>query len=306
MMTITVLGIFAGDATFRAARLPQMGETLLGRGFALGPGGKGSNQSVAAARAGGDVRLITRLGEDAFAQIARDVWRDAGVTPDVTVDPGSHTGAAFIFVDAATGQNAIIVAPGAAGRIDLADIEMRAAQIAASRVFLTQLEQPLPPALRALQIARGGGAMTVLNPAPATALPPDMLPLCDLVTPNESEAEGLTGIAVTDLASAEAAARALQGLGARAVVVTLGAAGALYLGAGAAAHVPPMRLGAVVDTTGAGDAFNGGLVAALAEGQPMDSALRFATATAALSVTRAGAAASMPGRVDIDAALKGA
>jgi len=304
-MSITILGIFAGDTVYRADRLPHMGETLLGRGFQLGPGGKGSNQAVAAARAGGDVRFITRLGDDAFAAIARKVWADAGVTPDVTIDQGSHTGAAMIFVDAATGQNAIIVAPGAAGRISLDDVEGRATAIAASRVFLTQLEQPLPPALRALEIARSGGAMTVLNPAPATDLPPQMLALCDLVTPNESEAEGLTGIRVTDPASAEAAARALRAQGAGAVIVTLGAQGALYHGAGQTLHVPPMSLGPVVDTTGAGDAFNGGLVAALSEGQPMAQALRFATATAALSVTRAGAAASMPQRYEIDAAVKG-
>lgn len=147
--------------------------------------------------------------------------------------------------------------------------------------------------------------MTVLNPAPAAALPEGMLALCDLVTPNESEAEGLSGIPVTDFASAEAAALALCKAGAGAVIVTLGAQGALFHDGTQPVHVPPMVLGPVVDTTGAGDAFNGGLVTALSEGQPMQRALRFATATAAISVTRPGAAAAMPTRPEIDRVLEG-
>lgn len=303
-MTITILGIFAGDTVYRADRLPRTGETFLGQDFQLGPGGKGSNQAIAAARAGGNVRIITRLGADAFADIARTVWSEAGVTPDVTLDKDSHTGAAFLFVGP-DGQNAIIVVPGAAGRISIEDIESRADVIARSRVFLTQLEQPLPPALRALEYARTGGAITVLNPAPATMLPEGMLALCDLVTPNETEAEILTGITVTDPASAEAAARVLRAQGAEAVIVTLGAQGALYHNAHTTLHVPPVRLGQVVDTTGAGDAFNGGLVAAIADGQSMQQALRFATVTASLSVMKAGAAKSMPLRREIEDVLSG-
>ncbi|MDP2085297.1 MAG: PfkB family carbohydrate kinase, partial [Gemmobacter sp.] len=208
-MRIVILGIFVADTVFRADRLPRMGETLLGEGFFLGPGGKGSNQSVAAARAGGQVEFLTRLGTDAFAAIARDIWGKAGVTAVVREDPDSYTGAAFIFLQQGTGANAIIVSPGAAGRISVADVEAEAPRIAGARVFMTQLEQPVPPARRALEIARSGGALTVLNPAPAAPLPAGMVALCDLVTPNESEAEALTGIAVTGPDSAAAAASAL-------------------------------------------------------------------------------------------------
>lgn len=174
---IVILGIFVADAAYRAARMPRMGETVLGTDFVLGPGGKGSNQAVAAARAGGQVRFLTRLGQDAFAGMARDLWAGAGVTPLIVEDPESYTGSAFIFLDAATGDNAIIVAPGAAGRISVADIEAHAGAIANASVFVTQLEQPLPAAARALQIARSGGARTILNPAPAALVGPEVLAL---------------------------------------------------------------------------------------------------------------------------------
>jgi ribokinase len=280
-----------------------MGETILGRSFALGPGGKGSNQAVAAARAGGEVHFITRLGRDPFAEMARATWAAAGVIPAVTEDADSYTGAAYIFVEDATGNNAIIIAPGAAGRISEADVEARAGLIASARVFVTQLEQPMPAAVRALAIARAAGVRTILNPAPAAPLPAGMLGLCDLVTPNESEAEGLTGIAVTGIEAAGRAAAALVAAGAGAAVVTLGENGALYHDAARTVHVPAFRAGPVVETTGAGDGFAGGLAVALAEGRDAVEAVRFGCATAAISVTRAGTAPSMPARGEIDALL---
>lgn len=300
---IVILGVFVADTAFRADRLPRMGETILGRGFALGPGGKGSNQAVAAARAGGRVRLISRLGRDAFAEIARATWARAGVTADITEDAASHTGAAFIFVDAASGENAIIIVPGAAGRIGPEDIEARAAAIAGAAVVVTQLEQPVAAAERALAIARAGGARTVLNPAPAMPLPPGMLALCDVVTPNESEAEALTGLAVRSPAEAERAAGALLAAGAGAAVITLGANGALYRDAGGCVHVPAFEAGPVVETTGAGDAFTGAFAVALAEGAAPVEAVRFGCAAAAISVTRPGTAPSMPARAEIEALL---
>lgn len=299
---VVILGIFVADTAYRAARLPKLGETLLGEGFALGPGGKGSNQAVAAARAGGMVRFLTRLGRDAFADMARGLWAEAGVEAAV-IESATPTGAAFIFLEAATGQNAIIVAPGAAGEIRPADLAAWHEAFPGPGVFLTQLEQPLPAAEAALKAARAAGRFTILNPAPAAPLPPGFLSLCDLVTPNESEAEALTGLPVRDAGEAEAAARALIAQGAGAALVTLGAQGALYLGPEGLIQVPPLNAGLVRDTVGAGDAFNGGLAAALAEGQDLRAALRFATATAALSVTRPGAAASMPQRAEIAALL---
>lgn len=303
MKSIVNLGIFVADAAFRAARMPKMGETLLGNGFALGPGGKGSNQSVASAMAGGRVHFITRLGDDDFAAMARGIWAKAGVVPEVTVDRDSFTGAAMIFLEDATGNNAIIVTPGAASRITPEDVEARRALIEGAGIFITQLEQPIAAAHRGLEIARAAGVTTILNPAPAAPLPDAMLALCDYLTPNESEAEALTGLPVTTPDQAKAAAAALLAKGVGAVVITLGGQGALYHDGKTTIHTPIVSAGKVVDTTGAGDAFNGGFAVALAEGMGIEAALRFASATAGISVTRPGTAGSMPTRAEIEALL---
>jgi ribokinase len=301
---IVILGVFVADTAYRAARQPRMGETIMGNDFALGPGGKGSNQAVACGRLGADVTFLTRLGRDPFADMARATWAKAGVRPEVTEDPDSYTGAAFIFIEQGTGNNAIIISPGAAGRISIADVEARAALISGAAVFVTQLEQPVDAALRGLQIARAGGATTILNPAPAAPLPDGMLALCDYVTPNESEAEGITGIAVQSLADAERAADALLAKGVGAAIITLGEKGALYRDASRSVHVPVFQAGPVVETTGAGDAFNGGFATALAEGADPVEAVRFGCATASISVTRPGTAPAMPARAEIDALLR--
>ena len=303
MKPIVILGIFVADTAYRADRQPKMGETILGTSFVLGPGGKGSNQSVAAAMAGGRVHFITRLGDDAFADIARATWAKAGVVPEVKVDSESYTGAAYIFIENATGNNAIIVSPGAAGRVSVQDVDDKAELIRSAAIFVTQLEQPIPAALRGLQIARAAGVTTILNPAPAAALSDDMLALCDFVTPNESEAEALTGMPVTSVSEAKAAAAALLAKGVGAVVITLGDKGALYHDARQSVHVPVISAGLVVETTGAGDAFNGGFAVALAEGRHVIDAVRFGCATAGISVTRPGTAPSMPARAEIEALL---
>lgn len=298
-MSVVTLGVFNADCTFRADRPPRMGETIMGRSFHLGPGGKGSNQAVAAARAGADVQILTRLGQDAFADMAEALWHEAGIVPLAERAEAESTGAAYIFVEAATGNNAIIICPGAAGAMTPAYVDARAQAIRDARVFLTQAEQPLDAAFRALEHARAGGAATIFNPAPAADLPDGMLALCDFVTPNESEAEALTGRPVTDIASAKAACAALVAQGAGAAIVTLGAQGVVFGDGTRALHLDAIAAGPVKETTGAGDCFNGAFAAALAEGREVDAALRFATAAAALSVTRAGAAASMPGRKEI-------
>jgi ribokinase len=304
MGAIVILGVFVADTAYRADRQPKMGETILGRSFALGPGGKGSNQAVAAAMAGGTVHFISRLGRDPFADMARATWEKAGVIPEITEDPESYTGAAYIFIEEATGNNAIIISPGAAGRISVADVEARAELIGAASVFVTQLEQPMDAAHRALQIARKGGARTILNPAPAAVIPPAMLELCDFVTPNESEAEGITGVEVRTVADADRAAGALLAQGVGAAIITLGEKGALYRDTSRTVHVPVFNAGPVVETTGAGDAFNGGFATALAEGADPVEAVRFGCATASISVTRPGTAPSMPARAEIDALLR--
>lgn len=301
MSRIVVLGVFVADTTYRADRPPHMGETILGNSFALGPGGKGSNQAVAAARAGADTHFITRLGKDAFADMALAIWRDAGVTPVVTQHAESYTGAAYIFVEEETGNNAIIVCPGVAREIQPEDLDARRELIEQASVFVTQLEQPLDAAFHGLSLARAAGVTTILNPAPAAELPPGILPLCDVVTPNETEAAALTGQAVASLHDAERAADALVSAGVGTAIITLGEQGAFFKNAQIQGHVPAFDAGPVVETTGAGDAFNGALAAALAEGADIPDAVRFGCATAALSVTKPGTAASMPTRSDIQA-----
>ncbi len=301
---IVILGVFVADAAFRCSRLPKLGETLIGTGFTLGPGGKGSNQAVAAAKAGGDVGFLARIGDDTFGAMGMTTWTEAGVSPLVIRDATRATGAAGIFIEEGEGRNAIIISPGAAAAITVEDVEAEAAIIGGAKVAVTQLEQPVEVAQRFLQIAVAGGAATILNPAPATALPEGMLALCDYATPNEAEAEALTGIAVTDRDSAARAAAALLSQGVRrAAIITLGGEGALVRDADGTRHVPAMQAGPVVDTTGAGDAFNGGFACALAQGLALDEALRFATAVAALSVTKPGTAASMPARAEVEALL---
>jgi ribokinase len=291
--TVTILGIYAADLGFHAARLPVMGETLIGSKFAMCPGGKGSNQSVAAARAGASVTFISKLGRDDFGKTARAMYAHEKISMRIGDSDGS-TGAAFIYVQEGSGNNAIIVVPGAAGELGIADVEKNADVITTSAVFMTQLEQPVAAATRALQIARAAGVVTILNTAPAAPLDDEIYQLCSYVTPNESEASMLTGIAVTDLASARKAADEFLKKGAGAALVTLGAQGALLHDGTISELIPIYQAGKVIDTTGAGDAFNGGFAAALARGETPLNAAHFGSATAGISVTRSGTAPSMP------------
>ncbi len=207
---VVILGIYVTDLTFRAERMPLIGETIAGSAFAMGPGGKGSNQAVAAARAGADVVFCTRIGNDAFGAIARATWSAEGITARASVIDGVSTGAAHIFVDDTTGMNAIIVASGAAGTMNAADVDAIEADIAAARVFVTQLEQPLAAARRGLEVARKHGVITVFNPAPALPLDDGIFPLCDYITPNETEATALTGVPIANADDARRAARAAR------------------------------------------------------------------------------------------------
>lgn len=297
---ITVLGSYNTDLVTLTPRIPQPGETILGHGFKTGPGGKGSNQAVAAARAGAQVAFIGRIGTDMFGEMALKVWREAGIdTATVTQMTDEATGVASIIVDA-QGENIIVVASGANWQVSPQDVEQARAAIAASRVFLTQLETPLPSVEAGLRIAREEGVRTILNPAPGQALSAEILALADIITPNQTEAEIITGIPSTD---PESACRALREHGANTVVMTLGGEGVLLADENGPQRFPAFRVEQVVDTTGAGDAFNGALAVALAEGRPITDAIRFASATGALSVTRVGATESMPTRTEIDALL---
>ena len=232
--------------------------------------------------------------------MAMAIWKDAGVVPEVSQHADSYTGAAYIFVEEATGNNAIIVCPGVARTISAMDVEAHAELIGGAAVFMTQLEQPMDAAMRGLELARAGGAATILNPAPAAELPDEMLALCDYITPNETEAEGLTGVPVKTVADAEPAAKALLSRGVGAAIITLGENGVWFDDGTVAEHVPAMYAGPVVETTGAGDAFNGGFAAAIARGMAPLDAVRFGNATAAISVTRPGTAPSMPLRSEVE------
>ena len=300
---VAILGIYVADLAFRAAHMPGVGQTIAGSGFAMGPGGKGSNQAVAAARAGADVTFISTLGRDSFGDNALALWRGDGITPRVKQVDTHPTGAAFIYLNEKNGDNAIIVVSGAASLIGVADVEAAAGDIAAARVFVTQLEQPAEAALRGLQIARAAGTLTVFNPAPALPFDDAVYPLCDFITPNEHEAAILTGLPVTNLDEARAAGDAFLARGVGCALITLGSQGALLHSATESVLIAPFNAGPVLETTGAGDAFNGGFAAALAEGATPKEAARFAAALAAISVTRAGTAPSMPQRADVDALL---
>jgi ribokinase len=300
---IVILGVFVADTAYRAQRQPRMGETILGNGFKLGPGGKGSNQAVAAGRLGADVTFLTRLGRDTFAEMARATWVEAGVRSAVIETPDSYTGAAYIFVEEKTGNNAIIVSPGAAMLISPADIDAHATLIRSAGVFVTQLEQPIDAALHALRMAKAAGVTTILNPAPAATLPDEIFSLCDYLTPNETEAEELTGLPVTTVDEGRRAADALLARGVGTALITLGDKGALIHDAKMSELVPAVSAGPVVETTGAGDAFNGGFATALSRGMAPLEAVRFGCAVAGISVTRPGTAPSMPTLAEVEALL---
>jgi ribokinase len=301
---VVVMGSYVADVAFRTEKLPAWGETYMGTGFKLGPGGKGSNQAVAAARAGAKVSFISKLGRDAFGDLARNTYREEGIDTTHLLETDSATGAAAIIIDAVRGENAIIVVPGACFELTPQEVEQARGMIGEAAIFVTQLELSLPTVEYGLQLAHSLGVPTILNPAPGFELPETIYPYCDYLTPNETEAEILTGIHVASLSDAERAADALLGRGVRNAVITLGAQGALVKNATTREHVSACTAGPVVETTGAGDAFNGGFAVALAEGQNIVRAARFGCAVAGISVTRPGTAPSMPFRKEIDDLLK--
>lgn len=301
---ITVLGSYVADLSFRVESLPVWGETRMGASFALGPGGKGSNQAVAAARAGGRVSFISKLGDDPFGEMARKLYREEGIDTQFLYTASEATGAAAILIDAAKGENAIVVVPGACFGLTTDEVDHAEKRIAASSIFVAQLELPVAVVEHGLRLARAHGVRTILNPAPARVLPNSIFALCDYLVPNETEAATLTGMAVNSIADAERAAGALLARGVRKVVVTLGTQGALICSQGIRDHVAAADAGPVVETTGAGDAFIGGFAVALAEGMDAVDAARFGCAAAAISVTRPGTAPSMPRRDEVDALLQ--
>jgi ribokinase len=297
---VCILGIFAADTAYQAKRMPDIAETIIGSGFALGPGGKGSNQAVAAAKAGGDVTFISKIGRDAFGELALSTLKQAGVKPKLEQMDDQPTGAAFIFVNEANGDNAIIVVPGAAGTLSKQDIEKHRAIIEQSAVFVTQLEQPTEAAIHGLEIAHAAGVTTIFNPAPAKDFPDAIYHLCDFIAPNEVEAAAIVGFEIKTDDDAKRAGDILLKKGARAALITLGARGVLYHTAEQSHRVPARTLGKVIDTTGAGDAFLGGFASALSRGLTPLKAVEFGCVTAGLAVTRRGTAPAMPLLAEIE------
>lgn len=289
---IVVAGSFNMDMTTTMERLPLPGETVHGKVFSTGPGGKGSNQAVAAARLGADVTFVGRIGQDSPGDDALAFWQGEGINTEYVVRDGQlATGVAPIWVDDA-GENAIVVAGGANLALSRENIDAAVSVIAAADVLLLQLEVPLDTVAHALSLAQDLGVRSILNPAPAVPLEADMLARAGILTPNETELAVLYGQAPQDLSSLVVN----QG---QALVQTMGAAGVRWAMQTDSGQVPAFAV-AVVDTTGAGDAFNGGLAVALAEGQELQAALRFANAVAALSVTRPGTAPAMPQRGEVE------
>ena len=282
---VAVLGVFVADLAFWTGRLPAMGETVMGREFKLGPGGKGSNQAIAARRAGAAVTFISKLGADAFGELARRTYRDEGISEEFIFESAeTGTGAAAILVNEHSGDNAIVVAMGAVADLSVAEVEAAERAIADASVFATNLELPLALAERGLALAREHGVTTVLNPAPALALPDAVYPMVDFFTPNESEAAALAGVPVETPEQAAAAADIFLARGVGTAIVTLGERGVLFKDAAGAELIPSVDAGPVVDTTGAGDAFNGGFSVGLSEGLAPRDAARFGCAVAGLSV----------------------
>lgn len=300
---IVVVGSSNTDMILRLPRIPRPGETLLGGEYLTAAGGKGANQAVAAARAGGDVTLVARVGADSLGEQALAGFRRERINVDfIRRDPKRPSGVALIFVSD-KGENSIGVAPGANGRLSVADLRRARGAVSKAAVLLVQLEVPLPAVTAAVEMAHAAGRPVVLNPAPAQQLPATLLRKVSVLTPNESEASLLAGIRVTDAATAGRAARKLRAQGVGTVIVTLGANGALIVDRAAEVLVPAFPV-KPLDTTAAGDVFNGALAVALAQGQPLVEAVRFACAAAALSVTRLGAQPSAPRRAAIQRLLR--
>jgi ribokinase len=303
MKNILVVGSSNTDMIVRVPRIPRPGETVLGSGFSMAGGGKGANQAVAAARAGGRVTFIARVGDDVFGERALGGFAADGIdTRFVLRTPGAASGIALIDVDD-RGENSISVASGANALLSAADVAAAAGALAAADVVLLQLESPIEAVEAAVRWAGENGVPVILNPAPARPLEDRLLARVSVLTPNETEAELLSGIAVRDEDGVRAAAARLRARGPRTVVVTLGERGVYALAPEFEGFMPAFRVEAV-DTTAAGDVFNGALAVALAEQRPLAEALRFAQAAAALSVSRAGAQPSAPTRAEILAFLK--
>ena len=301
---VTVVGSANVDLTIFTSVVPRAGETVLGDEFQMSIGGKGTNQATAARRAGSEVTIVTKVGDDSLAEVLLAHYRAEGIATDqVWRVPNCATGTATIIVDTHTGENRIVVASGANAKIGADDIFAAETAIAEADALVLQLEIAPKASLAAAEAAKRAGKLCILNPAPAAPLPPQLFAYADYFTPNETEAEFYTGIAIRSIDNAFCAGEKLLTLGVGCAVITLGAAGAVLVHEGNRVHIPTIAVEAI-DTTGAGDGFNGVLAVALAEGLDEVEAVRRASLAASLAVQRTGAAVSCPTRAEIDAAIR--
>ncbi len=304
MGKIVVIGSSNTDMVVTSAKMPLPGETVLGNEFDIIAGGKGANQAVAAARAGGDVSFIAKVGNDDFGKQAIEGYKKDNIdTKNIFIDEEKPSGVAVIIVDETTGQNSIVVAPGSNGNLSVADIQKIEADICEADILLVQLEIPIETVQAALQIAHENGVKTILNPAPAQKLSDEFLSLVDIITPNETETQLLIGIDPTNENDIRDAASELLKKVNDTVLITLGSKGVYYLSKnGNEAFVPTIKVKAV-DTTAAGDVFNGYFASELSDEKPFEEAIRVANKAAAISVTRKGAQPSIPKKPDLETGL---
>ena len=299
MSEITVLGIFVADISFSGPKIPSIGETILGKKYNVGPGGKGCNQAIAIARLGGNTNFISKIGKDAYGELAlKTLEKNKISTENIIQDGSQQTGVAGILVDQNTGKNAINVIVGAPSSLRINEIEKQINLIKRSKIFLTQLEVPKDVTLHCLKTAKENGCITILNPAPASEISKEFYNNIDFFTPNETEAEFYTGIKITSEKDAKQAADKLLNLGIKKVIITLGEKGLFYSDGKEETYLKASAVKAI-DTTGAGDAFNGGLAFGLSKEKPIKECLELANKVAGISTTKLGAGDAMPFIQDI-------
>ena len=300
MSEITVLGIFVADISFSGPKVPSIGETILGKKYNVGPGGKGCNQAIAIARLGGRTNFISKVGKDAYGELAlKTLEKNKISTENLIQDVNQQTGVAGILVDQNTGKNAINVIVGAPSSLKISEIEKQINLIKSSKIFLTQLEVPKDVTLYCLKTAKENGCITILNPAPASEISKEFFNNIDFFTPNETEAEFYTGIKISNEKEAKQAADKLINLGIKKVIITLGEKGLFYSDGKEEIYLKASSVKAI-DTTGAGDAFNGGLAFGLSKEKSIRECLELANKVAGSSTTKLGAGDAMPFLKDIN------
>ena len=299
MSDISVLGIFVADISFSGSKIPAVGETILGNKYNVGPGGKGCNQAIAIARLGGKVNFISKIGKDSYGELALNTLKKNKInTKNIIQDTNLQTGVAGILVDKNSGKNAINVIVGAPSTLKINEIDDQTNLIKNSKIFLTQLEVPKDVTLHCLKVAKENGCVTILNPAPASEISKEFYNNIDFFTPNETEAEFYTGIKITNEKDAKQAADKLINLGIKKVIITLGEKGLFYSDGKEEIYLKAHSVKAI-DTTGAGDAFNGGLAFGISNGKSIKECLALANKVAGISTTKLGAGDAMPFIKDI-------